>query len=309
MATKRTSRPSIKYPLLIVVLLILPCSQAHAGAKDVLKNIVNIAQSFELPDGAVGTSFGFVSEAQIDSTDAKMSRQDYGIAGELGVFSFDYKRSNFNWKNTEALSFGDDKSKAPWKSLNSINLGTTVPFEINKQWGAMFAINAATNYESTLSADSIEVATAALAQYAYSEDLTFQFGISVGKSPLNWNISPALGMQYTYEDWAFSLGMPSTSIEYTLNEDWKFRTEYRSESTLYKLSSNNAAIRDGYTEISSSVVGLYADWTPTENIYISAGPEYSFGRKTQLYNDNGNKLDYGKPKNAWGGSVNFAFIF
>ncbi|XPV75911.1 MAG: DUF6268 family outer membrane beta-barrel protein [Desulfovibrio sp.] len=302
-----------KIPLLTVITITtLFCFSlsAHAGSTDIMKQLARIAEDIDFTKGQISTSGSFISSDSDSDGDTSVSQQTYDISADFRYLDFNYTHNAFDWKNTERLNFGNDRTTDPWDELHSLSVGARIPLQHNEQWSSLFMFDVSANYEDEIGADALEYGMGALAAYQYSENLKLQFGALVSIDPINVNFMPGLGLKYTYNEWEMALGIPETGVRYTMNDQWAFGTSFNSQSTLYNLSNDSSVISDGFAQVESSSLSLYADWTPTESITISAGPEYYFDRTMRIYDRDGNKKwNEEKTDNAFGGSINFTYAF
>lgn len=253
---------------------------------------------------------GFISEADFNNSGASFSQQNYEIGVTGGLFRMEYQHSRFNWNDTEKLKFGRDKSKDPWKDLNNLAFGVSLPIELSDDWFVMVALDAYTGYEDRITSDSFGYSGMTMVGYTVNEYFKIYVGAGVNKDPIRWGFAPVAGLEYEDDDWLIAIGFPSTVVQYRVTPEWILRTEYSSTGGIYKLSKNSAAERNGFASIQGSVVGIYADWIPLDGLLISLGPEYHFDRSIRLYDKNGHRVgSKSKPDNAFGAALNISYDF
>lgn len=253
---------------------------------------------------------GFISDADFNNSGASFSQQNYEIGVTGGLFRLEYQHSRFNWNDTEKLKFGRDKSKDPWKNLNTLAFGVSLPIELSEDWFVMVDLGAYTGYEDRITSDSFGYSGMTMVGYTVNEYFRIYVGAGVNKDPIRWGFAPVAGIEYEDDDWLIAIGFPSTVVQYRVTPEWILRTEYSATGGIYKLSKNSAAERNGFASIQGSVVGIYADWNPLDGLLISVGPEYHFDRSIRLYDKNGHRVgSNSKPDNAFGAAFNISYGF
>lgn len=301
--------------ILISISMALPAVAEDTELEDEQFRNLNYDKIQEVEDDdGLGLQFSangnYVAKSEFNNSGAAFTQGGIGFLAAYKMLSFEFQQTRYSWTDTEKLSFGRDKSHDPWKYLNSMGVGLNIPYEINDTWFLAANLGVSSNFETTITSDSMEYSAMGLVGYAITDNITLSVGGGVGRNGVKTEFMPYIGLQYADDTWLVALGFPEAIVEYTLNEEWTFRAEYGSTGGRYKLSSTSAAERNGFADIEGSFVGLYADWSITENMLITVGPEYHFARSMRLYDKDGHKVgNKSKPKNAFGGTVNLSYTF
>lgn len=258
----------------------------------------------------ISTHGSFSGEADVKSSDASVSMTNYGATIDFKYFYFGYERTSFNWDNAEELNLGSNRTSKPWDDLNTLMIGTSYPVELTDTLMLMTLLDISANYENEISGSAFAYSGMMILNYQFNDNLVLAGGAGVSKDGVGWSAFPVIRVEYTYEDWMIAVGFPNAEATYTINNEWAVRAAYDATGGLYKLDRNNAAEKDGFVDISQNFLGLYADWSPTEHFYISAGPEYRFAGYMQMYDNDGDKVGKkAKLKGSLGGALTLQYNF
>lgn len=232
---------------------------------------------------------------------------------EVGDFSFDYTGDKYSWNDKQSLPFGNGND-TPWDTLHNLGIGYELDGDINENWGYSAELSLSSAFEQEMSG-SYGAAFRAGFEYAFNENWSTRFGGRIFVNSIDTEIMPYLGLMYENFDedgsGAFmTLGAPGSEAGYAFNKSSKLRASFEIEGDTYRLKDNSTVSRKGYVETSSMLAALYYDWKPTDALSLSFGPEYHFGRETQIYKSNGSKLGSAhKQDSAWGGRFQFRYAF
>lgn len=259
-----------------------------------------------------------VSGRHVGSADFKDSEGGAQVTSgrlsvDVGDFSINYTGAKYSWNDKQSLPFGNGNDD-PWDTLHKLSVGYELNGGINDHWVYSTALTVSSAFEEEMSG-SYGAALRAGFGYTFNDNWSARFGGRIFANSIETEVMPYLGLMYENYDkdgsGAFmTLGAPGSEAGYAFSKSSKIRASFELEGDTYRLKDSSTVARKGYMKTSSMLAALYYDWKPTDRFSMSFGPEYHFGRETQIYNSDGDKRGSAhKQDAAWGGRLQFRYAF
>lgn len=261
---------------------------------------------------SIRASGRYMSDGDVGDGDGSVAFTSEDLRLQWSMFSLTYSQAQFQWDNIGSLSFGNGVDD-PWKRLHRLAFGVEYGGEINDDWFYHTGLTLTSSFEKEM-AGSYGGALRGGLGYKLTENVSLLGGIAVMHNPVRTMIAPTLVLEYDGVDqsgagWTGSIGFPMASLGYQFDTISAVRFNFESTGRTARLADDSTVARKGYVDTSGWQTALYYDWTPSENVRLSLGPEYTFGRTLDIYNNDGNKLKDENVDAAWGGSLRFRYSF
>ncbi|MCJ2165335.1 MULTISPECIES: hypothetical protein [unclassified Pseudodesulfovibrio] len=286
--------------------------QLGAEPDFLLASPTNVSSDLQLQ-----ADFGYISDADFTNGLGSVSVSRSSLSADYAIFHLSYELSHFFWgsKADVARNFNTDRSVAPWHNLHDITLQARL---LNNKFADKWRywLNGAVNssFEESLPGAvgvgfdggvaydfwngwMLGITARTLAVSALSQDLfgEVEFGLAVAVS------------QKTLREAMKSIGLFENAKEGSDKIGLNFAIS-RAEKT-YRLAADNPVYGNGYLGLVRSKVGVYVDYLPSDNLTLSIGPEYHYGREYRLYNKAGSYKSSYKLDNALGGYARILWKF
>lgn len=303
--------------LFLCIVLFLPCFAFAAGQEGSEAETALGAEvgPFTRTQGAVGLSGGYIAPADVKNGEGEVSVYTERALLRYGKFALSYTAAQYDWNDVDPLPFGNGEDD-PWDNLHSLALSFRHDARSGENWGWFASATLTSDFEEEMD-ESFGGSVASGIVYRPTKMWSLVAGAALRVSPLGVAVVPALGAQYGGQNGPNASGtgitariaFPSSEVKYTFSERFALRVGAAYEGGTYRLADDSPVEKKGYASLRGVSIGLYADWTPVENLSLSAGPEYRFARQYTFYDDDGDKDDSYDVDNALGGAlrVNWAF--
>lgn len=257
----------------------------------------------------VSINSAYLGDAELDDSSGSFSTVNSAVEVTAYNFSVIYENETYSWNNRSDIDFVKG-SNTPWNSLQKLGVGYGNRYAFDEKNFLVYFAQASSQFEDAITGDSITLAGLVGYNYAFTPNFVVTIGVVAGYNPLDWNVLPVLGFQYSYDEWVVKLAFPVSNVAYRFSDSFALRVDIGLESGVYQLSSSSDVARNGYVKKREAKVSLFADWNCMENITFSFGPQYVFARRMKFYtsahNRTGSAEDIG---DTWGIAANVNIEF
>lgn len=301
--------------LLICCLVVLCSAPAHAEAElSSTPGFVMSAPTNIVKDFRMDMDVSYVGSADFTGGLGSVSVARTAISADYHIFRLTYGISQFNWEHHGRVAYSSEGRK-PWETLYDVTLQARLlnnkisddwRYWINGELSSSFerdfpgAVGA--GFDSGLAYDfwngwmfGVKAKTIALS--ALRDDLfgEVEFGamVAVSHKALRETLRKIPFLKWMGE------GSDKVGMSFALSG---------AEKT-YRLSPNSPVKTNGYLGLVRSKVGVYIDLNLIDDLSISLGPEYHYGRKYKLYDSGGKLSSSHLLDNAMGGYVKVLYQF
>lgn len=255
----------------------------------------------------------FIPEASFDDDQGKMGVYSGGFRARYGIFNFSYNVDSFSWSDKQNLPFGNGQDD-PWSSLHRLHLGTNLQGEISDNWSWFGGLFATSSFEKEME-DSFGGGGRLGLVYQISERWEVGFGLAGFVNSISTRVLPFLGnINYDGTDsegrgFFLHLGYPDLEAGYAFADNLALRAGVNTDSKYYRLADDSTVQAKGFIEISSWQALLRVDYSPANNLTLTAGPTFHFSRKIKTYHRDGDHVATEDLGNALGGMVEVRYKF
>ncbi|MBU1001123.1 MAG: hypothetical protein KKE73_01220 [Proteobacteria bacterium] len=259
---------------------------------------------------SVSAEAGGVGQADFDEREGGFSVVETDLSVTYDILRLAYGVRSYDWHDKPALPFGNG-SDNPWDELHELELSAQDMGRINKQWSWFYHAAVSVAYEEEMD-DSLGLFVAGGASYALNEAWAVQLGLGVTGHKTGWSVLPMLGVlwnQGAEQGFSARIGLPETELAYRFGPEWALRLVGEMEEDTWRLADDSTLLSKGYVQESGLSVGLFADWSPAQNLCLTFGPEVFFERKTTIFNSDGDKRNSYDSDVAAGASLKIGYSF
>lgn len=306
----------IRY-LLVCCLLLVSVSPVRAEtdfSPSATPGFMFSAPTNVVKDLRMNVDVSYVESADFTNELGSVSIVRSDISADYNIFRLSYGVSKFNWEKHGAVTFST-QDKRPWDVLHDVTLQARllnnsfakdwrywVNGELSSSFERDFPGAVGAGLDGGVAYDfwdgwlfGVKAKTIALS--ALRDDLfgEVEFGVmvAVSKEAL-WRTIRKLPFMGWLDEGANRVG-----VSFALSG---------SEKT-YRLAPDSPVKRNGYLGLVRSKVGVYLDIEPVDNLILSLGPEYHYGRKYRLYDSAGKLTSTHLLDNAMGGYAKVLYRF
>lgn len=270
------------------------------------------AEGSETPPVSLRITGNFITDADVGNGDSSVSMTSEELRLQWAMFTLAYQQTQFDWENIGSLSFGNG-SDDPWERLHRFSLGAGHQGDITDKWFYHTGFSLSSTFEDEM-AGSYGGAVRGGLGYKLTDYITIMAGVAVMHNPLSTSFMPNLAISYENLDksgagWSGRIGLPATEMSYHFDAAKALRLSVQPKGQTARLSNDSTVEQKGYVKTSTWKTGLYYDWNPSDDIRLSLGPEYHFGRKIEIYNSDKDKVVDEHIDNSWGGMFRFRYRF
>ncbi|GAB6178470.1 hypothetical protein JCM16814_33610 [Desulfobaculum senezii] len=241
---------------------------------------------------AVEAFGGVIGAGDVEDTDGDVSVTSAGVVLQYGNFGLKYNGASYDWGNVDDLPFGSG-DEDPWDALHSLSLTYRHVAYREGEVTWMVSGSLLSGFEEEMDS-SVSAGLSTIVRYAFDDDWSAGIGAAVQVEPIGIRAFPGLVVLYRsarQEGLSAMLGMPTSTVAYRFSPQWAVKAQASMSGGLYRLADDSSVREKGYVRVSGVASGLYAEWTPTPRVRVTAGPEYHFGRGYTFYDDDGDEKD------------------
>ncbi|WP_461209970.1 hypothetical protein [Desulfocurvus sp. DL9XJH121] len=253
---------------------------------------------------------GVAAPADFDDRDGGVSVARAGVSAFVDRFRLDYDLRTYHWDDGGELPLGGG-SDEPWDSLHSLALSAQGGGHLGGAWGWFWTARGGAAWEEEMD-DAFSAAAGGGVSYALGRDLSLRAGGVLALGPLGWKALPLASLAWregAEQGFSAGLGLPGSHVTYRFDSAWALRLSGTMEDGVWRLADDSAVERKGYLRESGIRAGLYALWSPLENLDLRFGPEWTFARSMSVYNDDGEKRSSYGLGSALGASATLGYRF
>lgn len=258
---------------------------------------------------------GYVGKSEFTNGLGSVSVIRGSVTADYSIFRFNYALSHFMWERKGAVTFSSADARVPWENLHDVTFQARllddtldgrwhywVNGEINSSFEQDFPGAVGVGFDGGMTYDfwdgwMLGITAKTVAVSALSSDLfgDIEFGLVLAVS------------QKTLRDTLKALGLISGAKDGS--ERIGFSVALSGAEKTYRLSSDSPVRRNGYLGLVRSKVGAYLDYSATDRLTLSFGPEYHYTRQYKLYDSSGSLHSSHDLHDAWGGNVRCLYRF
>lgn len=254
----------------------------------------------------------YMAEADF-STGGGVSVWDAALSADYSIFNLSYELSTFKWGGKDQLQLTSG-GETPWSHLHDVTLQARLfSNKLSKKWWYWVNADATAAYEKGFPG---AVGVGLDGGTAYNFWQGWRAGVMAKAIALNAVDGQLFGevgvglvlaasqktVRKTMQDIGFEdVPEGSEAIGYNVT----FATTERN----YKLSSDSNVSPGGFVGVVESRIGAYIDYTASENLFMSIGPEYHYERKYVTYDSSGAKMGTHLLSSAWAGYAKIQWTF
>lgn len=257
----------------------------------------------------------YVGKSEFTNGLGKVSVVRSSVTADYSIFRLSYGLSHFRWEKQDRVTFSAGESRVPWENLHDVTLQARllnnkfadnwrywVNGEVASSFEQDFPGAVGVGFDGGVAYDfwngwMLGITARTVALNAMNSDLfgDVEFGLAVAVS------------QKTLRDTLKSLGLMKGAEDGS--ENVGFSIALSGAEKTYRLSSNSPVRKNGYLGLVRAKIGAYLDYSPSEHVTLSVGPEYHYGRKYKLYDSGGSLQSSHDLHDAWGGYARCLYRF
>ncbi len=250
------------------------------------------------------------AESGFKDHETEVSRTMYGVQAEYSFFTLGYDYSSYSWDDPGNAGITEN-GDTPWDGLNNLYLSADVVFPLRDQWSLNAAAGLSSSFEKEISR-SFGASARIIFFRAFDNGWTAGIGAVGGYHPVRSIFIPAIALAYAApagEGWSARIGVPATMVSYGFDKDFALQAGVNYSSRIYRLENKSPVSKKGYFRERSIRLGVQAEWSPVQNMFVQAGPYYMVARKWQIFDRRENRLNSMDLKNTPGVEVSLAWRF
>lgn len=301
---------------LIALLLVMSALPAHGFGPTEIKPM---ADFWLLEDDIVADRLSlafdaeYVGKADFSGDRGGVSTLDTALIADYSIFNLTYELANFKWHDKSLLGLTPN-GETPWNNLHDVTLQARIfSNKLSKKWWYWVNGDITAAYEKAFPGG---VGAGFDGGTAYKFWQGWRAGVTAKVIALNATSDKLFGemvlglvlaasqktVRKTVKDLGLGdMGEGTDAIGYNIT----FLTTERT----YKLNSSSRVSPSGYLEVAESKIGAYLDYTASDNLFMSIGPEYHYERKYRIYNSSGSWMDTHLLGNAFAGYGKIEWTF
>jgi len=265
-----------------------------ADATDATNAPHNAKSSVEIEYFNMGGSKSNIGNSQVD-TSGMLIQTEYENNNK--VFSLNYERWNYNWKNAESLPFVSGTTSAPWSTFNTIQLGFAYEQELKDNWEFNYYIEAESSFEKETSGSNeyeagVDFIYEASKAWVYQVNVNLEYLDATGGElgvdlEIEWNHDKKEGWSGEFE---ISSEFPETSLTYHFTKklsNTMFYSEGGTNTIRLSDSSPVTGMQGGYFEDEYKSLGVRADYEFAYESYLSFLIQKNTGRSFSFIDPSG----------------------
>ncbi len=282
-------------------LLLITCTPAFGLPTVVSADAVGTTRAgdtesdVEIEFFSVGDSKSNIGDAQMGTSGIRVETQ---YEKNDKVFSFNYERWNYTWKNPEALAFSSGTA-SPWSTFNTFQFGFAYEQEFANQWELFYYIEAESSFEKETSASreyeaGIDFTYEPSKNWAFTLNTNLEYldgdpeGVELGVDlEIEWNHKAKEGWSGEFE---VSSEFPETTLRYHFNRAFSTAVFYNESGTnTIRLSDSSPipGMQGGYLEDQYNALGIKLNFEVVPENYLSFSLQQNSGRQLSLTDKTG----------------------
>jgi len=274
-------------------------------------------------EGSIEIEYFNAGDSKSSTENAKVGTDGILIEAEYEtnnmVFTFGYEKWNYNWKNSEILSFVSNTAADPWSTFTTLQLGFAYEHEINDQWELNYYIEAESSYEKETSGSNeyemgvdftYEASKAWIftlnTNYEYLDAEGGELGVDFG---IEWNHDKKEGWSGEFE---ISTEFPETSLTYHFIEEFSTTIFYNESGTnTIRLSDSTVvtAMQGGYLEDEYNSFGVQFNYELADEGYLSLSIQRNMNRQFSFTDSSGAEASTYKIDDGTELSIMYSYTF